>query len=250
MELDYATLISPFPLYLKNIGHIVSATLRNIWNPDVTYEKFKFYLSLLTITPQIYYDKSNLVEQEWYDSLTDAEKASTTMIDFIKKIPVLQEYYCEVFNFFLEEEIVWNNHYSAFLSYKGEEIVGVISAEIYDELCDVILQRCNIKRKQTSEKVRFKNKLAQEIWELTHKSVSEKQDKNIELPNIISSVSAKSESLNMINIWELTVYQLYDQFHRLLGNAIYEIAAMRVAAWGDEGSNFDDSSWYQSIYDT
>lgn len=248
MKLDYATLISPCPLYLKNIGHIISPTLRSIWDTKVTYKKFKFYLSLLTITPQIYYDKSNL-RQEWYESLTDTEKLSTTMIDVIKRIPVLQENYCEAFNFFLKEKIVWNNEFSAFLSYKDKEIVGMISSEIFDDLCDIILQLCNIKKKQTSKELRFKSKLAQEVWELTHKDSNEQKSNNVELPNIISSVSAKSESLNMINIWELTIYQLYDQFHRLQGNAIYEISAMRVATWGDEGNKFDDSNWYKNIFD-
>lgn len=129
-----------------------------------------------------------------------------------------------------------------------EHEVGKIHKQIWDELCDVILQWNNIKKNKEEKKLKFKSKLAQEVWELTHpKEKQEKQNKDMELANIISSVAAKDESLNMINIWDLTVYQLYDQFQRLQGNTYFSIQSMSVAAYGDEKNKFDGGAWYKNI---
>lgn len=37
----------------------------------------------------------------------------------------------------------------------------------------------------------------------------------INLPDVISAVSAMSNSINKLNIWDLTIYQLYDEFARI-----------------------------------
>ena len=70
---------------------------------------------------------------------------------------------------------------------------------------------------------------------------------NMELGNIISAVANKSQSLNIINIWELTVYQVWDCFSRLSNNSIYDIQSMSVAAWGNKDNYFDATAWFKRI---
>lgn len=72
-----------------------------------------------------------------------------------------------------------------------------------------------------------------------------KADKNMELGNIISAVANKSQSLNILNIWDLTVYQVWDCFQRLSNNNIYNIQSMSVAAWGNKDNQFDAASWFK-----
>ena len=74
-----------------------------------------------------------------------------------------------------------------------------------------------------------------------------KPDKNMELGNIISAISNKSQSLNILNIWELTVFQLWDCFSRLSNNSIYDIQSMSVATWGDKDKQFDATAWFKRI---
>ena len=69
----------------------------------------------------------------------------------------------------------------------------------------------------------------------------------MELGNIISAVANKSHSLHIMNIWDLTIFQLWDCFSRLSNNSIYDIQSMSVAAWGDKDNHFDPTAWFQTI---
>lgn len=69
------------------------------------------------------------------------------------------------------------------------------------------------------------------------------------LPNVISSVAAKSLNLNIYNIWDITLFQLYDQFYRLQNNDAHSINSMRVAAWGDKKNTFDYALWHKNMFD-
>ena len=72
-------------------------------------------------------------------------------------------------------------------------------------------------------------------------------NKDLALGNIISVVANKHPSINILNIWELTIYQLWDTFNRLSNNNIYDISALSVAVWGDEKKQFNISDWFKRI---
>ncbi len=69
------------------------------------------------------------------------------------------------------------------------------------------------------------------------------------LPNIISSVAVRSLSLNWINIWDITIYQLFNEFERLQIIDQYDIASTQVSVWGDKEKKFKFGAW-SSIYIT
>lgn len=258
MKLDYATLISPYPLILNKIGSIKSPTLKEIWNPKVTYNAYQLYLTLLLTTPQTYCETINPTKNEWYQALTDEEKSALTMMYFISEDKGLQEQYCKMLSFFFEENVIWDDYNKIFVSYvdtddKGQVIpIGFIYDGIWNELCDVILQRCGVDRNKSEEKPKFKNKVAERIWLKTQKNQkkeTEKHNKNMELPNIISAYAAFGRDVNITNIWDMTVFQLYDQFQRQQLNNYFDISCMSVAAYGDSDNHFDSGQWYKNIHE-
>ena len=74
-----------------------------------------------------------------------------------------------------------------------------------------------------------------------------KYDKKVELPNVISALASYHNSLNMINIWDMTVYQVYDQFKRLQNNTIYNIQSMSTSVWGDKENKFNITKWFETM---
>jgi hypothetical protein len=64
------------------------------------------------------------------------------------------------------------------------------------------------------------------------KKAKENEDGDIDIADIISAVSSKSPSLNKLNIWKLTIYQLYDEYSRLelIDNYDFSIRAMMAGA--------------------
>ena len=134
-------------------------------------------------------------------------------------------------------------------------IRGVISKDTFQQVIGILQQICCIyDDEEMPSESEFKNKLAQKMFEkmLQAKKKQNKKkrvDKNLTLPNIISSVSSKHNTLNIINIWDLTVFQLLDSFNRISNDCAYDISALRVAVWGDEKKTFDSSLWHKNNYD-
>ena len=274
MKLDYATLISPYPFYLERIGGIKSPTLKEIWSPDMTYQNYQMCLTLLLMTPQNYCEQIDKTKLNWYQSLSEKRKQQLNMMDIIAMNKSLQQSYSKMFNFFFVENVFWDNtnqvffltkenifydeDNQSFYSYndKGKQIqtndYGIIHRNIFVDLCDIILQRCGIVRSDAdTDTSKVKSKRALEILKKLQKgreniSKNDKSDKDINLPNLITSVAVKSNSINFTNIWDLTVFQLYEQFKKEQTNVYFDIQKMSVAAYGNEKKTFQGNEWYKN----
>ena len=249
MKLDYATLISPYPFYLQGVGNIKAPTLKEIWKPDITYQKYNFYLTLLLMTPQTFLEQ---IGAEKTPTILSENIDSLSMMDLISSDKSLQKQYCDMYDFFFEENVIWDDDDNAFFIYKdvdesGNIIpTGVIYNENFYDVCDVILQRCRVDRNKKVERPKFRNKITEKIWLKTQKN-KEIDNKDMELPNIISAYSAFGNGYNITNIWDMTVFQLYDQFQRQRMNTYFNISSMSVAAWGNSDNHFDIEEWYKKI---
>lgn len=239
MKLSYFDLISPCPIHVSGVGDIFSPTLRRI--AQIGAETYNFYLSLLLA------DEKTLFSDD-------------AMTDFLKN--ALAFFFKEEIFYYSDERcfIVTNNAVSVITDIEAlsggrklsdTDIVGVITGDNFSQICDLILQLNNIKRRD-EDISKVKNKKALDILKKIQKGRAERQknkkaDKNMEIANIISAVANRHPSLNMINIWDLTIYQLWDAFARLSNNSIYDIQSMSVAAWGDKDNHFDAAAWFKRI---
>lgn len=261
MLLDYGMQINPFPIPLS-LGTLRKPKLREIFDATlgVPFERFEQYEFFLKMTPKCYYTKfkknDNGIEQ--WNSLGEQKQKEVKMFDILKEDKNIRDIYVEIFNFFFIERVVFEEDFFIILKDKSkglsvDNVQGVICSEIFDDILDIICQLCCINDKKTTEKLSFKNNLAKKLYERMQKAQAEKRDNentNLTIPNIISSVTAKHPSLNYINIWNLTIFQLFDNFNRIRMNETYAINSVRVSVWGDEKRTFDAALWYKNYYDT
>ena len=78
-----------------------------------------------------------------------------------------------------------------------------------------------------------------------NKAKSKEGNANFDLGNVIAKLSAKTNSpYNLTNIYNLTVFQLYDQFYQIIQNNQIDGYVLKWAAWGSE--EFDFSLWYNN----
>lgn len=245
MKLEYFDLLSPDPVYIPKLGGIVSPKLKDI--SSIGINTYQYYLSVLSLDLKMYF--SMIGQSEQFNLLSDAEKSQLNIFDLltlnIHSINLLQT----ILNFFIKEDVSYSPEHKMFFVKKDDEIIGFISKEIYPQVCDLIYQR-NYLKSNKEDLSKVKSKKALEIMKKLQKGRSEKTkqtkaDKNMELGNIISSVANKSQSLNILNIWDLTVYQLWDCFSRLSNNSIFAIQSMSVAAWGNKDHSFDAAAWFK-----
>ena len=245
MKLDYFDLLSPDPIYIPKVGGIISPKLKNI--SSIGISTYRYYLSILSLDLKSYFTMVGHPEQ--YNMLSDEEKLQIDIFDLLtideKSAGLLQT----ILNFFISEDVIYSLENRCFLVQKNNEIIGAITKDTYSQICDLIYQRNCIKFNQ-EDLSKIKSKKALEIMKKLQKGREKrhnKPDKNMELGNIISAIANKSQSLNILNIWELTVFQLWDCFSRLSNNNIYDIQSMSVATWGDKDKQFDATAWFKRI---
>ena len=259
MKLDYSILISPYPLFIQRIGHIKSPTLREIWSPEITYPTYNMYINLLLIDLQYYCETVNPAQSEWFNSLSDQDKQNMNIFDIIVSDKNLCEQYPTMLDFFFVENVGWDDHDKVFYTFTnkandGKPIaLGVIGKDIWIDLCDIILQRCGVNHDDTDnvDESKIRSKRALEILRKIKKGKKErvktgKHNKDTEIPNIISKVSVMANSINYTNIWDLTVFQLYEHFRQECINVVFDIKKMSVAAYGNEKKTFSESEWYRN----
>lgn len=260
MILSYATLISPDNIDLS-IGTVRKPKLKDI--SKITFEKFDTYEFFLLLTPEMFFNKLVGENKEGYwGSFSVEEQQITNMYDIVLADENLQRVYVEIFNFFFVEQVIFKEGVFILLS-QGvdtsteidsiDHVRGVIHKEVFAQVLEVLQQICCIyKEKDESKKVKYKNKLAEKLHKrmlAAAEKEKKKFDKNLTVPNIISTLSCNHPSINYINIWELTLFQLFDNFERLQLRFVYEIDSTRVSVWGDEKKTFDAALWYKNNYD-
>lgn len=268
MQLDYFTLLSEEPVKIQNIGSIKSPTINEI--KKITYSVYLTYIDYLIMDIPSYFsmlekniknypDNQGLKDsvsqlKTSYLELSEEDKSKLCILDIAKD----NEYFIQIlslaFNFFFVEDVVFNRENACFYLYDGtvndsdEKVpTGIIFSGNYTAVTDIILSRVNVKRKNNEEKkMKFKNKKAAELYAKMHPEEEKedgKEDKRFELANIISSLSIHSKNLNLIDIGNLTVFQVYDQFQKQQIEDFYELMKRSVSIWGDSDNKFDVLGW-------
>ena len=155
------------------------------------------------------------------------------------------------------------NEYSTIKT--NRKLVGVINRSNFKDVVDIILQRNSVQMEEeiTAEdltKVKNKNKVMQlmEKMKKGQKQLDKTREKkreekgiasDTELANIISCVAAKNHNgLNMINIWDMTIYNLYEQFKLIRENNMHDAETLSVFVWGDESNKFDIDGWFKEKF--
>lgn len=261
MRLDYGTQISPVPITLS-VGTLRKPTLKEI--SQLTFDKFSYYEFLVKLTPETFYTKlKDDSGKEYWNSLTEEQQDKITLYDLIEQDDKLRDTYVSILNFFFVETVIYQEGYFIILNQgvekadviKPSDVRGVLSRELFVQVLDLIQQICCIRGEEENlDEMKFKNNLARQLMEkMLKEQKKDKQNKkadiNMTIPNIISAISNKHPSLNFINIWDLTIFQLLDSFNRTQANSMFDIDSTRVSVWGDEKKTFDPALWYKNEYD-
>lgn len=267
-KLSQFDLISTTPYYLEKVGHVKAVTLHDIDLLPKKQMDYSLYIQVLRMTREDYIklaqvDEEKLGEIEAF--LTD-NGLKLTIFDLITTNPTTLNELILAFNFFFAEEVVYDPKASAFLLYASlrtdedgnfiEDPVGTVTRNNYDDVTDIILQRCFAKsdEDEEEEEPRFKNEKARKMYE-RQKAARERIKKQqatanaefLDLGNIVRHLASRQNGLNMLNIWEMTIYNVYDQFEIERQNVGYELSFRNYSIWGgDEKHKFDIDSWYKS----
>lgn len=243
MELEYFDLLSPEPLLIPGVGRLKPPTLRDI--ARLTYPVYETYLAFLTMTPEHYCTKINPKLSTWFTSLPEDHRSLLSMYDIAVSNEELTGLYSSILRFFFNEDITYDREHDAFALSSG-----FITKSSFLQITDIILQMNHIRTDQQIDVSKVKNKQGKKIYERIQKLKQQQQKKttrknpDLEIGNIISAICIRHKSLNYTNIWDLTIYHLWDTFQRLQTDNAYEINRMAVSVWGDKEKKFDFNGWF------
>lgn len=231
MEINAFTLLAGSPVTIKGIS-VYPPKLQEI--RDVGYSKYQDHVSILLSSPE------DFLQLEQLDELG----AARDPLIFITSVEPLRDAFTASLSFFLHGKVVYDEDVGYTLN--GD----TISFEQIREIRPAILTMCCVTDSQSAPPTKFKNEKARKIYETIQKRKMEqakakkKGNPDMELHNLLSAFCAFSPTYNLINVWDLTVYQFYDQYSRLNNKIQLDIIGLRWAAWGKE--DFDFSIWYKS----
>lgn len=250
MKLSYEDLISGDLIPINGIGHLRSPLLSELKpTQGIGTWKYNFYLNMLV------WEKDELIKFMRVTtgrSLKALEKAGKlTTFDVVTLIDAPRELLREAMAFFMGENIAWDKATKVFVTTDKQtnQIIGSINRDNFEEVRDMMLQLNYINLGRSAKPQKFASKQAEEMWNRAQKYLKEgakqKADKRMQLGNIISKLSCVSTGYTLLNIYNLTVFQLYDQFFQYGYLRAMDLNEMAFSNHG--GKNFDMQAWLKPI---
>lgn len=153
-------------------------------------------------------------------SIADGATDEDAVYDIVTRDESLRSLYCSAFSFFMLEDVEYYPAKNVFVSlvYDGDskKAVGVITRDNFDTVRNSILLLNYISSAKTNVDVKHSSDKSKELWETAQRymAAQEKKASNdvMSLGNIISKLCAIHASYNYLNVYELTVFQMYDAF--------------------------------------
>lgn len=251
MKFSYEDLISGDSIPVEGIGHIRSPHLYELKpTQGIGFWTYNLYLNLLA------WNKDELLK---FMQMSSGKKLNAlihsdalTAFDVITILDSPRQMMQTVLAFFMDEELSWDAGERKFwtASKDTHERVGAIDRNNFENVRDMMLQANYISIGRSTKPPHFANEKARELWERAQKYLQQSaknssSDKRMELGNIISKLSCVSAGYTLLNIYELTIFQLYDQFFQYGYLRAMNISDMAFSNHG--GKDFDMQAWLKPM---
>lgn len=244
MTPTYFELLCSVPILVEGVGHVCSPTLRKI--AQIGQEKYSRYLGILSTDLTSFLDLSGL--SPLYLALPENERNRLTLFDLLTMNPGTRNLLTDLFSFFFVENAVFQESESFYLLEPQQEgdPPGTITRENFEKVRSILLRLNYLPASNTGK---TKNERAKKILEKIQRAKEKqnayhKKDLDLSIGNMISALASQHNSLNLLNIWDLTIYQFYDQFFRQSNKNQLDIHALNYAVWGGE---FDPAGWFKAL---
>ncbi|MPL95080.1 hypothetical protein SDC9_41243 [bioreactor metagenome] len=236
------------PIDVDGICVVKPILLSEFKRPGATekYQKYRQYLSILAMSSEDILEmfKENKI-------ISDYDKSAVSQFsqfDLFTSIPYFRELFHEALSFFVVEELSWSDTIKSFLV-SGKDLGAVVNGDVYKKVRRAILESNYINIEDETSEAKVANSRAKSILEKLaagrKKKAVAQASKSPPLDSIISSVCTYSNGYTLLNIGDLSVYQLFDQFMRLGSKVQLDTFSLRWAAWGKDP--FDFTLWYKNL---
>jgi len=259
--------LAGLPIEINNLGKVYPVKLLDI--AEVTEYKYNQYINILCI------DVDNLnLDKENKDEL---KKNNVDSFSLILQLCKQDEQYLEIikdaFEFFLKQEVIFAPNLGAFFigTIESLEIIfkniknekdlkkienilyenSFITEKKYKDFKEVLLLQNCIENKNSDDE-KYVNEKAREIAEKIKAAkekinkIKSKQGDILSLFDLISAFAGNSKSTNIINVWDMTIFQFNNQFKRMQMIEDYDINIRQLLA-GADSKKINLEHWIRKI---
>ena len=194
----------------KKVNTLYNLIINNKEFAQIYYLIFSFFISEnITFnedTASFEFYKTDIIKEKVNETIKSTEsKAGRFFRLLFKKIDFLN-----LFNHKSDTIEIEKIH-----SKENTIMIGVINNDNFDLVRDYLLQINRIKINETDDRpVKYKNEMARKLAERMAKAEKSKQEKdNMDFGKMVSKYCADNKNgINISNVWDITIYQFYDQF--------------------------------------
>lgn len=253
MIFDYFDMLSGEAIYYHGVGHLRSPRLNEIKpTTGIGIKGYSLYLNMLSWDKNHVLKYMKLMEYRGTDKLAREE---LTVFDVITLIPQMRELCRGVLSFFMLEELIWDakgRKFFAYLSEENDTSTGEVTRDNFEAVRAAILQMNYIGLDKSDVPITHSSERSKELWETAQaylkKQASQSSDdgkSEYKFGNVVSKVCAVHPSYNFLNVFELTVFQLYDAFFQLNYLRSTNLSEQIFSNHGGDSFHFED--WLKPI---
>jgi len=251
MKIPQFALLSPDPFVLQGIGTLKSPILK-----EISPSNMMNYSLYALVTQILFGSKKDIIDigqklgdNNLYEELIEPDIEASSKYNLIISSIDLREALCKALALFFCNTIVFSPDNKSFLVFSvtddKADIVGSINEDNYLFVEDLLKQLLHCESEYNDKQLKYSSEKAKELWDkVTKAEEREKADVNArdyEIGNIVSKLCVCGIGYTVENIYNLTVYQLYDQFSAYIQNRISQLSENAYAHNG--GKDFDINGW-------
>lgn len=238
-QIPYEDLLTPDTWPIHGVGHIRSPQLKEMWpSHGIGWAGYSLFIYVL---------RSNVTE---LSKIVADLNQGENIYEVVTSSDGLCKLYVGALSFFMKEEVLYHKEQKVFMTYekpndsKDIKLIGVINSENFDNVRAAILIMNYISPTKANVDVQFSSEKAKAIWEKAQKYLTAQGDKESDpkmaIGNIISKLCVIHPTYNLFNIYDLTVFQLYDQFFQTCYMRSIEFSEAFVSNHGSKEFKFND----------
>lgn len=244
---DYLSANSPF--FCEGIGTMKSPTLRTIF--DGKTDNLQTYYFAKTLVGDCRDDVVKMLSM-----LSDKAEPSknSSVFEEIIKTETRQNLFAKVLSLFFENRIGYESSVGAFIllpadELKNDVLEGYVTKDTFNLYISIIGQLLHDTKSLPEKQEDLSGKppevlKALEAFKKYENKEKSDSSKDYTLQNIISKMCVVGSGYNLLNIYDLSIWQLLDQFQAYTQNRISRITERSFSIWG--GDSFDFGMWLKN----
>ena len=251
MKFAYEDLLSGDSIPVNGIAHFHSPHLYEL-NPNkgIGAWKYNLYLNIMSWGQDEIIKFLRTATKRGWKALDKAE--NITVFQLITIIDYVRDLFIEGIGFFIDENIEWDKNERCYITKdkSTQERYGLIDENNFEDVRDMILQMNYINLGNKGKPTKFDSPAAEQLWKRAQQyMINQKKrapDKKMALGNLISKLCAGQTGYTLLNIYELTVFQFYDQF--------FQYQYLKAMSMNDTvfcihgGKKYDSQEWLKPLF--